>query len=414
MAENRYESIASIVLAVYIVAAIAFECTANTARISTIGIYLVFVTGLVLFIKTGQIQINEHCVCLIILLAYIYCMTAINHNSLSNTIAYYYLTCTVLCLIGYNLFIHSDREQATVIYCTAIILGAMILAARIIISYGGVTAMAKFASDGIDERRIGGNIINENTLGLYMGNAIFCCIVLLRKLKAKRPLISLCLLFLSAFFAAMLLLSASKKAVLFLILGITIMFFFYLHGTDGNRKLSVMLISLFVIAAILYVIMHVSIFRSVSIRFRSLFDFFSDNSSGSISDQNRSYMISSGLSAFLDSPIFGNGAAYSYTLYGTYSHNNFVELLMNYGIIGFSVYYFPYIKLIPRLTSLMRKGDFLALYFLIFVAAQVILGIGWVNYYERVTQLITIIAGGYVEKYEEEIGINEKKSKYII
>jgi len=52
-------------------------------------------------------------------------------------------------------------------------------------------------------------------------------------------------------------------------------------------------------------------------------------------------MIQEGLRGWLKSPIFGHGIdSFRYfSQYGTYSHNNYVELLYSTGIIGTSVYY---------------------------------------------------------------------------
>lgn len=413
MTERGHELIVSIILALYITAAVAFECTAETARISTIGIYLVFLTGLIYLVLTRQFQINVHCLCLIMMLAYIYIMTMINNNFMSSTVAYYYLTCAALCVISYNLYICTYRERITKICLMAFILGALILGIRIVNSYGGFTAMFEYTSSGIHERRIGGDFLNENTFGTYMANAFFCCLVMFGKLKSQRPVFAIALLLISPFFIVMCLLSVSKKAILYIIFGFAILLLFLLRNYHGGRKIIALYISVLAIAVIYYLIMYIPAFRSVSLRFSSLFDHLSDSSLGSSSDRDRDKMISIGLSAFINSPIFGNGTAYSSTLFGVYAHNNFVELLMNYGIIGFSIYYFPYVILLPRLVSLTRSGDALALYFLIFVAMQIILGIAWVSYYERITQLFTIFAVAYSEKMTA--GENEilHTSKYL-
>ena len=413
MTKRGHEFIVSLVLALYIIAAVAFECTANTARISTIGIYLVFVIGSIYLIFTGQFHINEHCICMLLLLVYIYIMSLFNRNALSDTVAYYYFTCTVLCLISYNLYISIDREKISTVCLLAFILGSLILAIRIIFSYGGFSAMIEFASSGVHERRVGGEFLNENTFGLYMVNAFFCCLVLFGRLKTKWYLLSISLLLISPLFVVMLLLSASKKAILYLLFGFVILILFFFHKYQGGRKVFILLTTIAGIAFIYYIIMNMPAFRSVRLRFIDLFNFLEDNSAGSTADIGRANMISTGLSVFLDSPIFGNGTAFSFTLFGTYSHNNFVELLMNYGIIGFSIYYFRYIILFPRLVTLSRDGDIYAVWFLIFVLMQIVLGIAWVNYYERITQLLTIIAVGYSETMSQESISVKNTCKYL-
>ena len=74
-------------------------------------------------------------------------------------------------------------------------------------------------------------------------------------------------------------------------------------------------------------------------------------------DIERQNMINSGLRYFSNSPIWGNGQgnfSYLFSLenssghIGHYSHNNYVELLCNLGIIGFIVYYIFYYRILRR------------------------------------------------------------------
>ena len=45
---------------------------------------------------------------------------------------------------------------------------------------------------------------------------------------------------------------------------------------------------------------------------------------------------------------------------------------------------------------LIQKVSTIAIYFLIYIVLQLFLGVGWVNYYDRPTQLITAAAWGFV------------------
>ncbi len=72
-------------------------------------------------------------------------------------------------------------------------------------------------------------------------------------------------------------------------------------------------------------------------------------------DIERQQMISSGLRYFANSPLWGNGQGNFSFLFslenisgflGHYSHNNYVELLCNLGVIGFVLYYTFYYKIL--------------------------------------------------------------------
>ena len=403
MTDTMYKRLVPGILILYIVAAIAFECTENTARISTMAIYLVFAMGLVHFIITKQFFCNIHCASLLLLLAHIFIMSFVNTNNMSLTIVYYYLTCTVLCVFGYNLFMYTDREKTISLFILAFILGTIILDIRVIQSYGGISGIFEFSSSGIHERRVGGDIINENTLGLYNANSFFCCLIMYTKGKKTRPVLSRVLLLISVVFVVMLLLTASKKAFVFLVVGFTLFAMFIYRKSSSKKKIAMILITALGVFALYYVLTQVPYFRSVKLRFEELFKTVStDNEFVSETDQTRINMINEGLAAFYDSPIFGKGTGYSYTIFhNSYSHNNMVELLMNYGIIGFTIYYLPYVYILFKLIKLMRQDNMYAIYFFIFVLFHLALGVGWVNYYERVIQLFTVFAVGYIENYNK-------------
>ena len=112
-------------------------------------------------------------------------------------------------------------------------------------------------------------------------------------------------------------------------------------------------IFIFMVAVVYYLIMNVPAFYAViGERMESLFSFFLTGSSISgHSAEQRADMINFGLRKWLESPIWGYGfdsfKYYNRSMTGHfyYSHNNFVELLYNLGIIGFVIYYWFYLYL---------------------------------------------------------------------
>ena len=152
-------------------------------------------------------------------------------------------------------------------------------------------------------------------------------------------------------------------------------------------------------------------FSTINERLELLFEGFGGGGSSYQTDQTRKMMISQGMEAFYQKPILGHGTGYSYTLFGTYSHNNFVELLMNYGMVGFILYYAVYLFIIVKLWRQVKQGDLYAVYFFVYIGVQLLLGVGWVNYYSRPTQLVTALAFGYIvfQKKQKGMKCNENK-----
>lgn len=72
----------------------------------------------------------------------------------------------------------------------------------------------------------------------------------------------------------------------------------------------------------------------------------------------RMEFIKYGIEMWKQSPVWGNGNEAFRSEYGTYSHNNYVELLANYGILGLCLFYSPIlIILIVGYKRLLQTKD---------------------------------------------------------
>lgn len=71
----------------------------------------------------------------------------------------------------------------------------------------------------------------------------------------------------------------------------------------------------------------------------------------------RDSMIKEGLRSFWNHPFFGGGMNYFQFINNTryYSHNNYVELLNNMGIVGLILYYGPFINVFIKLIHSIKK-----------------------------------------------------------
>lgn len=102
-------------------------------------------------------------------------------------------------------------------------------------------------------------------------------------------------------------------------------------------------------------------------------------------------MISEGLEVFSRHPITGIGIGNSgaYSVYSTYFHNNYVEILADTGLIGFTVYYsFWFVMAIYAIHSFRRLGKTNTLRRMLFcsiglIMASLVGDIGHVSYYSE-------------------------------
>lgn len=110
---------------------------------------------------------------------------------------------------------------------------------------------------------------------------------------------------------------------------------------------------------------------------------------------------------FSNNPLLGTGIGSFLYKYNTYAHNNYLELLSEVGIIGFSLYYLLYLKLIYKTFTLNIKLDqkiplfsFIFL-FLLFDFAEV-------NYYSKFILFYLVLLIYMIERIEK----NENTSNY--
>lgn len=384
----------SVVIAVYVISAIAFESTPETAWISTLAIYAVFVSGLLYLLIWRKIKSNAYILSIVLMWLYAFAMSIVPNTSTSmgSQIVYLILTCTILCIMVYWLV--SDYVQLIPVIIVSYIIGALVLVLRIVIAYGGIAQVLVIASQS-GEHRIGGVVNNENAIGLFLAEGVLACLLFLMN-RPKRKIVKIGLIVSIFILVVMALLTGSRKAAVFMALGITFFLLLFFKKKPWWKKF---LLIVFLIAAIivaLNLLKSMPAFSTIFTRFELLFEGLLQGDSSYHTDEARANMMTVGLKAFWKKPIFGNGTGYSYRLFGTYSHNNYVELLMNYGLIGFLIYYVPYAILLIRLWKRVKQQDLYAMHFFVYILLQLALGIGWVNYYDRMTQLLTAATWGYL------------------
>lgn len=155
------------------------------------------------------------------------------------------------------------------------------------------------------------------------------------------------------------LLSGSKKGV---IVGIIIIFFSFFF-TDGlSKRVQRALFVALIIFVSLYILKNNNeLNRVLGSRFALMFNFLKGKGDDG-STAERLFLMKYSFGLFLRNPIIGwgvNGVAGQLLKSGvhrvSYSHCNYTELLANYGIIGFSLYYSNYIMAIVTWERAKKK-----------------------------------------------------------
>lgn len=202
-------------------------------------------------------------------------------------------------------------------------------------------------SDSSSTGRLGEEIVgNANALstGLMFGAVLAVWILIYHSNDTKDKIIStLCLV---ANYYGMFL-SGGRKYIVVPIIFLYIMLIFKRDKVGRRHFIKHTVIVVAIVLAVMWLIMNVPIFYEIlGSRFESLLSFMNgDVQSADASTVVRNKMIDGGMREWTATPIFGHGFDSfkvfnaELTGYKVYSHNNFVEMLYNGGIVGFILYY---------------------------------------------------------------------------
>ena len=188
----------------------------------------------------------------------------------------------------------------------------------------------------------------------------------------------------------------SRKTIVFLILG--------LCGVILLKKPKKLIRNLLLVCCLITVswnlLMEVpSLYKNVGWRLEALTSSITGKGKADSSTLLREKYIKVGIESFKESPVIGYGvASFSEinehkTNHHTYSHNNFIEIAVGLGVIGFIFYYWFFVYLIIKYLKLFIHKrtsflvNFLFILFVLYLATQV----GLVTYESLIQWLLILL-----------------------
>lgn len=195
-------------------------------------------------------------------------------------------------------------------------------------------------------------------------------------------------------------LSASRKAIMMVLFAAAVYVLLKSRG-NGMKMLARLVVALLVVLTGYFLVMNVPfLYDMVGYRMESMVIGFLGGEGSDASTSTRMRLIEHGIEFFQMSPVVGHGgdnfsaldAAYYNAGSGYYAHNNFIEILTDYGVVGFCLYYWMYALLIAATVRQIRKASPFQLMVLALLVTLLVMEYGFVSYYDRFFQVFIAFA----------------------
>lgn len=387
-----------VIISLYLIIIMA---SSSTGTLAVQGVRLITVAVLILFIlskKKGKVKIDKYTKLTIAFLIYnvIMCEFAFSRQ--------YAVTYTAT--LGYVIVIDilanqylTDKRNSIKALMLAEIIGSIVKA---LLDFGrlGIGYYLTHRSSAVG---------SANTIGFYSAVAVVFSWWQFKKSKTNNRYWFVLTGILSTAFV---ILSASRKALLYIALPIGV----YLLLKSKNPLVILRNLAVVIIVACLgyLAIMNVGfLYNSIGHRIEAMLIGLSGGN-GDGSTETRLYLIDFGLRYFKRKPLWGYGmsnfkalmsvyAPYRTTLY---AHNNYIELLVDCGLVGTIMYYLLYVEIIKNTIARLKERNMLDIIFLGLLMSFIIAEFGLVTYNDPVQQFILLLM------YINSLPAREKKYIY--
>lgn len=216
----------------------------------------------------------------------------------------------------------------------------------------GIRVLLSAPLEELMTRRLGETVgINANLMGfIYVIGALivlYFCIV-----EKKWIMIPLFLLF-----SVTSLFSGSRRAIFILLVGIVLLFILS-SKKPVNIFFAILISGAFVVGIVFLSFYWEPLRKILGVRIQSLLSIF-QGGEGDGSTNERIEMVKTGIEMFFQKPILGWGlhAFTDITSFAKYSHNNYIEVLVTWGIIGFVWYYVFWLFVVLHGIKLLLSSE---------------------------------------------------------
>lgn len=165
--------------------------------------------------------------------------------------------------------------------------------------------------------------------------------------------------------------TGSRGSLIFVVLSVIV----YMMISNPKKIILTLALSLVILFVVYQVCMNIeSVYNVLGVRLEGLFSFVTGEGEVDASTLRRELYIENGIKWIEESPVIGYGVN-SYRVMNevatgryTYSHNNFIEMMINWGMMGFIIYYFAHMYIIVKLFKYCKNNKLCSIVFAMMVA----------------------------------------------
>lgn len=362
----------------YMLAPSSGHISVQISRVLLVGIMVLY------FIRKNEVNISawKYILWAIVLLAWM-CFCAFKAYSRSQAFDYVLTVAYVLiCNSLIALYVPDHKYFIETILIT-LIYGAIFKALLVYIPEGFLVFLNSRGTEGV----------SANTIGYYsaFGAAIALYFALNKRRRVYYLLFAINLIFM--------ILSASRKAFLFL--GIPLAVMLILSSKNSAKIIrNIIIVILMGLIALLLLFNVDFLYELVGNRLETMINGFLGVGEVDASTLTRLSLIEYGIEWFKDSIWYGYGGG-NFVLFsaamginsgeGYYAHNNYVEMLVDFGVIGFIIFYLLHFVLIVAFFKQYQKGLNLNSLMFGLLIAILVCDYGMVTYYDGYTHLLLLV-----------------------
>lgn len=260
------------------------------------------------------------------------------------------------------------------------------------------------SGNSIFSGRLGGAVeVNANSIALA---AITCLIIILYSNSKKRSILNLLLI---AAYVGIIMLTGSRKGLLGMAMGI----FMHFGMDKGYKRIINILLVILSLFVVYLLVMNVDFLYDIAgHRLEALFSYFKGERF------NEASLASRGNYTHLGWKYIGKRIWTGYGLdcfrmlkgaYGTYSHNNYLELMFGCGLIGTLLYYLGYLYILFGHLKLYFKHKIMdAKPYIILMVIQIFLEYAIVTYFERTGILVVVLSLAAMQLLKSKIDVDKE------